>query len=600
MSATTEKRSISLAAKLIAVVLSIILIVVAVNYAVFTSSFKSTAQEMLLQKAQQLASNSLSTQSAYDEMMLNGHFDIDGMLAEVEEMRAAAAGRDFDYTRTRLWDAVPVIAAWDAGERAAAEHGFGFSAVAFEARNPDNDPKNDPDSASRDFRANLLRELEAQVASGGPEEIYAINTKTNTFHHMRAIQLQESCMMCHGKPGGPNDPNNDGLDPLGFPMEDWVVGDYRGAFETQMPLDKLDKEVAGFMASGLMATVPLVIAAGLGFIFLLRRMLMKPIAGMVEAMQLIAAGKLRTRIEIKSNDELGKLSRSVNDMTENLSEVISEVQGSANEVAGAATQIASGAEEMAAGMEEQRRQTSQVSAAVEQMSASVTEVAEKATGAAKRSDEGGEQAVKGGQIVQETIGGMNAISEQVNESVRSVGELGRRSEQIGEIIEVINDIADQTNLLALNAAIEAARAGEHGRGFAVVADEVRKLAERTTKATEEVADSIRAIQEETAQAVERMEAGKTRVDEGVQLAQNAGSALEQIVAGAREIAPMIQGIAAAAEQQSSAANEISGNVERINAVTNESADGVNQVAQAAGTLSQKAETLQSLVRRFEL
>jgi methyl-accepting chemotaxis protein len=599
MSSAAQKRSISLAAKLIAVVLTIILVVVAVNYAVFTSSFKSTAQDMLLQKAQQLASNSLSTQSAYDKMTLQGHFDLETMLEEVEEKRAASSG-NFDYTQVKLWDAVPVVAAWEAGEKAAAEQGFDFTAVAFDARNPDNDPTNDPDADSREFRTNLLRELEAQVASGGAEEIYAVNTRTNTFHHMRAIQLSESCMMCHGKPGGPNDPNNDGLDPLGFPMEDWVVGDYRGAFETQMPLAKLDKQVAGFMGSGLMATVPLVIIGGVGFVFLLRRMFTKPIADIVSAVQEIASGKLKTRLEVKSNDELGTLSRSVNDMTENLAEVISEVQASSNEVAGAATQIASGAEEMAAGMEEQRRQTSQVSAAVEQMSASVTEVAEKATGAAKRSDEGGEQAVKGGQIVQETIGGMNAISEQVNESVRSVGELGRRSEQIGEIIEVINDIADQTNLLALNAAIEAARAGEHGRGFAVVADEVRKLAERTTKATEEVADSIRAIQEETAQAVERMEAGKTRVDEGVQLAQNAGSALEQIVAGAREIAPMIQGIAAAAEQQSSAANEISGNVERINAVTNESADGVNQVAQAAGTLSQKAETLQGLVRRFEI
>jgi len=598
---SAQKRSISLAAKLIAVVVTIIVVVVAVNYTVFTSSFKGTAEKMYVQKAQQLASNSISTQEAYDHMKMIGAFDLDSMLAEVEEMREKAGGKDFDYTKTRLWETVPVVAAWNAGKTAANEHGYDFNAIAFEARNPENDPKNDPNPESREFRTNLLKELEAQVAQGGPEEIYAINTKTNTMHHMRAIQLLESCMMCHGEPGSASDdPDGDGLDPLGYPMEDWAVGNYRGAFETQLPLEKLDKEVAGFMASGLIATVPLVIVAGLGFVFLLRRMMGKPIAAIVTAVQEIASGKLKTRLEVKSNDELGKLSNAVNTMTENLSEVIGEVQSSANEVAGAATQIASGAEEMAAGMEEQRRQTSQVSAAVEEMSASVAEVAEKSTGAARKSDDGGEQAVKGGEIVQETISGMNAISEQVNESVSAVGELGRRSEQIGEIIEVINDIADQTNLLALNAAIEAARAGEHGRGFAVVADEVRKLAERTTKATEEVADSIKAIQDETSQAVERMEAGKGRVDEGVQLAQQAGAALEQIVGGAKEMAPMIQGIAAAAEEQSSAANEISSNVERINAVTNESADGVNQVAQAAGTLSQKAETLQGLVRRFEI
>jgi len=597
---SAQKRSVSLAAKLIAVVVTIIVVVVAVNYTVFTSSFKGTAQEMYINTAQQLAANSLSTQAAYDEMTLNGALDMEHMLDEVAEKRAEADGGSFDYKKTKIWNTVPVIAAWEAGERAAKEQGFGFTAVAFDARNPDNDPRNDPDADTREFRTNLLKDLEAQVAKGGPEEIYAINSKTNTLHHMRAIQLMESCMMCHGEPGSADDPDGDGLDPLGFPMDDWTVGNYRGAFETEMPLEKLDQQVAGFMGSGLMATVPLVIVAGLGFVFLLRRMMGKPIAAIVGAVQEIADGKLKTRLEVKSNDELGKLSTAVNSMTENLAEVIGEVQGSANEVAGAATEIASGAEQMAAGMEEQRRQTSQVSAAVEEMSASVAEVAEKSTGAARKSDEGGEQAVKGGEIVQETISGMNAISEQVNESVSTVGELGRRSEQIGEIIEVINDIADQTNLLALNAAIEAARAGEHGRGFAVVADEVRKLAERTTKATEEVADSIKAIQDETSQAVGRMEAGKGRVDEGVQLAQQAGAALEQIVSGAKEMAPMIQGIAAAAEEQSSAANEISSNVERINAVTNESADGVNQVAQAAGTLSQKAEALQGLVRRFEI
>ncbi|MFK7759464.1 MAG: methyl-accepting chemotaxis protein [Phycisphaerales bacterium] len=326
----------------------------------------------------------------------------------------------------------------------------------------------------------------------------------------------------------------------------------------------------------------------------------KPIKAIVGAMEQFSQGKLNSRTDLHRGDELGQLATAVNEMGSNLAQVIGEVQDSATEVASAANEIASGAEEMAAGMDEQRGQTSQVSAAVEEMSASVTEVAKKSADASAKSQDGGDQAVKGGATVQETVQGMNAISDTVNDSVSAVTKLGDRSEEIGQIIGVINEIADQTNLLALNAAIEAARAGEHGRGFAVVADEVRKLAERTTNATKEVADSIQSIQEETKLAIERMESGKDRVDMGVGLAKDAGLALEEIVCGAREIVPMIQEIAAAAEEQAAAANEIAMNVERIDAVAMESSQSVSQVAQGAVTLSEKSDVLQRLVSRFEI
>jgi methyl-accepting chemotaxis protein len=195
---------------------------------------------------------------------------------------------------------------------------------------------------------------------------------------------------------------------------------------------------------------------------------------------------------------------------------------------------------------------------------------------------------------------MRSINDSVSASAASVQELGKRGTQIGEIIAVINDIADQTNLLALNAAIEAARAGEHGRGFAVVADEVRKLADRTTKATEEIGESIQAIQTETGDAVERMNAGTAEVERGVELATGAGESLRRIVAGARDVAGMIRSIAAAAEQQSAASEEVSRNVESISSVTRQSSEGAGQAATAAAELSAKAERLQGLVARFKL
>ncbi len=195
---------------------------------------------------------------------------------------------------------------------------------------------------------------------------------------------------------------------------------------------------------------------------------------------------------------------------------------------------------------------------------------------------------------------MESIASDVSKSSQAVTSLGKKGEQIGQIIEVINDIAEQTNLLALNAAIEAARAGEHGRGFAVVADEVRKLAERTTTATEEVARSIKEIQSETDGAVRTIEAGSQRVAKGVELANSAGEALSQIVATSQTVAGMVQSIAAAAEQQSAASEQISRSIEQINAVTLESTQGATQAAQAASQLSQQAETLQALVGRFKV
>ena len=179
-------------------------------------------------------------------------------------------------------------------------------------------------------------------------------------------------------------------------------------------------------------------------------------------------------------------------------------------------------------------------------------------------------------------------------------ELGKSSDQIGEIISVIDDIADQTNLLALNAAIEAARAGDQGRGFAVVADEVRKLAERTTKATKEIAGMIKKIQADTTGAVRSMEEGTTEVERGIKLADRAGTSLQEIVGVSQKLTDMVTQIAAAGEEQSSASEQISKNVEGISKVTGETAQGTQQIARAAEDLNRLTENLQQLVAAFKV
>jgi methyl-accepting chemotaxis protein len=215
-------------------------------------------------------------------------------------------------------------------------------------------------------------------------------------------------------------------------------------------------------------------------------------------------------------------------------------------------------------------------------------------------EEASETAREGGAIVEDTLSRMRSIADSVRETAHKVQELGARSDQIGKIVGVIDDIADQTNLLALNAAIEAARAGEQGRGFAVVADEVRKLAERTTKATKEIAEMIEAVQGETRTAVEKMRSGTVQVEAGVEMTSKAGSSLNDIIDQAEHVGEMVTHIATAATEQSSATEPVNANMDQINRLASESADGAQQSAKACEQLSSLALELQSIVGRFTL
>ncbi|MFK7789060.1 MAG: methyl-accepting chemotaxis protein [Phycisphaeraceae bacterium] len=345
-----------------------------------------------------------------------------------------------------------------------------------------------------------------------------------------------------------------------------------------------------------------VLAVSIGSGLFISRLICQPINTISNRIKDIAQGEgdLTQRVEATGKDEIGELGKWFNAFVARVHDVIAEVSSASSEVAAASTQIAASAEQIAGGMSEQSHQITAVSSAIEEMSASVIEVARKSADAASSANDSGRIATEGGDIVSDTITGMRTIKDAVSSSANSVQELGKRGEQIGAVITVINDIADQTNLLALNAAIEAARAGEHGRGFAVVADEVRKLADRTTKATEEIGGSIQTIQTETGTAVEKMNAGTEEVTIGVEKAEQAGDALRQIVTSAQDVSSMVQSIAAAAEEQSAASEEVSRNIEQIASVTRETSEGTSQAAQAATELSQRAETLQQLVGQFKI
>ena len=325
-----------------------------------------------------------------------------------------------------------------------------------------------------------------------------------------------------------------------------------------------------------------------------------PIKEGSEKLKLMAKGDLTARVEGNYQGDHQIITNSINTVAESLSKALLDVSEAVSATASASTQISSSAEEMAAGSQEQSSQTTEIASSIEEMSKTLLETTKNTSIAAETAKNAGMKAKEGGEVVKATIIGMDKIAGVVSKSADTVYALGKNSDKIGEIIQVIDDIADQTNFLALNAAIEAARAGEQGRGFAVVADEVRKLAERTTKATKEIAVMIKQIQKDTADAVHSMKEGTIQVEEGKKLVNQAGDVLREIISESEKVSDIVTQVAAASEEQSAGVEEISKNIEGINGITQETASGIQQIARSAEDLNGLTANLQALIENFKL
>jgi len=314
----------------------------------------------------------------------------------------------------------------------------------------------------------------------------------------------------------------------------------------------------------------------------------------------VADNDLTARCDVRDRDEIDAMGARFNLMVEAMSGMISTILQSAHQLAAASTQMRATAGQIATASEEVACQINTVATASEEMSATSTDIARNCSMAADSSKYTADSATSGAKVVDESIKGMNTIAERVRQTSTTIIALGTRSEQIGEIVGTIEDIADQTNLLALNAAIEAARAGEQGRGFAVVADEVRALAERTTKATREIGEMIKAIQNETQSAVKAMEEGVHEVEKGAELSQKSGRALEDILERINEVTMQINQIATAAEEQTATTGEVTSNIHQMTDVIHQTARGAEETSTAAAQLAGQAQELQTLVSRFRL
>lgn len=321
---------------------------------------------------------------------------------------------------------------------------------------------------------------------------------------------------------------------------------------------------------------------------------------MLTAMDRLATGDLTVKIYSEKDDQIGKLFSGFNRVVANIKDMITEVQKAVEATASAASQISAATNTIAAGAQEQSSQATEVADAVMSIASTVFQTNDSADEAREVSLKAGDIATNGGGIVTDTVTSMNKIAEVVSDSAGIVKGLGENSDKIGDIVIVIQEIADQTNLLALNAAIEAARAGEQGRGFAVVADEVRNLADRTTSATKEIAGIISQIQKDTNAAVDSMELGTSTVREGTSKANEAGNSLGEIISETENVVEIVSRVAESSEQQAAAIEQVSANMEGIKIVANDTAANVEQIAMAADDLTSLTNQLTETSNRFKI
>ncbi|WP_298194427.1 methyl-accepting chemotaxis protein [Metallibacterium sp.] len=320
---------------------------------------------------------------------------------------------------------------------------------------------------------------------------------------------------------------------------------------------------------------------------------------LLDEMGSLAEGDLTVRATV-TEDITGAIADSVNFAVEALRSLVSTINETAVQVSAAAQETQATATHLAEAAEHQAQQITSASAAINEMAVSIDEVSKNSSESVEVALRSVQIAGKGAAVVRQTIAGMDAIRDQIQETSKRIKRLGESSQEIGSIVELINDIAEQTNILALNAAIQAASAGEAGRGFAVVADEVQRLAERSATATKRIETLVQAIQSDTNEAVNSMEQTTAEVVTGARRAEDAGAALGEIEKVSNDLADLIQNISEAARQQSAAATNISSTMNVIQEITSQTSTGASQTAESIGNLAQMAQDLRRSVADFKL
>jgi methyl-accepting chemotaxis protein len=501
-------------------------------------------------------------------------------------------GYDEEERLEKILATVPVVAAWKSAQAKSKEAGFEFRTPRQHARNPDHEPDHIEQQVLQFFDQNP-----------STKEYFLIDQELNAIRYFRPVRLGKMCLYCHGNPEQSATvwKRNDGKDITGHAMDDKQEGDLHGAFEVIKPLTEAQAQTrqkimlfGSLMVIGLLVLIVVIH-------WLSQRMVAKPIDNVLQIMsQAQRAGDLTTRLPAQTNQEMSRMADGFNLFIERIQNLLQEVNQSVQFLKDVTQKVTTVTRNTNTGVQKQQSELNQVVNVMQKMKNVVESVSQHTTAAAQAAQHANNESITGQQVVHEVIAVINRLAAEIENASKIMSQLAADSDNIGAVIDVIRGIAEQTNLLALNAAIEAARAGEQGRGFAVVADEVRNLANRTQQSTLEIQTMIEKLQQGANTAAQVMQQGQTQVKLSVTQSANAETSLTAITQAVSTILTMNHQIVDSVAEQIEFSEKISHNIVNINTITNTTADGAQETAQTTNHLNELAEKLNRQLNEFKI